>query len=341
MIGSWEVFLYDKADAFVAELPFENIHISEKLNDIPIVTLSVNYLILSKSALAQKTDIPSILYSGFRWVDIKRNGTTFFRGILAEMNISKAEYDININLTFKGWLAYFQKRFISKDYTATDAGAIAWDMIDTAQAETDGSIGITEGSITATKDRNRSFDRQEIAKSIINMGSQNIIDGYEFEITNDKQLTVAARIGSDKPQIVFDKSNIKLFKIDFLVGLGLVTQTHALGDGVGDDQLEEVYTASSTYTDKWYLLEEYKSYLSVKETATLQEHAEKNTELLKDVTKLTELTTDTSFIDLADYSVGDGVKVNIEDLIDDVLLRIKEREINIENGNETVKLMFL
>jgi hypothetical protein len=272
-------------------------------------------------------------------VDIKRNDVTFFRGILSEMDINKAEFDVNINLTFKGWLAYFQRRYITKDYTATDQGDIAWDMIATMQAETDGDIGITEGTITATKDRDRSFDRQEVGKNIINMGAQNIIDGYEFEITNAKVFTAGARLGTDKPQIVFDKNNIKAFKIDYLVGLGLTTQTHALGDGVGVDQLEEVNTATGTYTGKWYLLEDYKTFLSVKEATTLQEHAQKNTDLLKDVSSQIEITTDTSFIDLSEYGVGDGVTLYIENLLTSQLLRIKQREINVDNGNETVRMI--
>jgi len=208
MIGKWEAFIYDKAGAFVAELPADTLNVVRKQNEIWTASINIDYALLQKKLIAQSTTVDNVLRSGLRTVKIVRDGVTIFKGILNEPTISYSDTAVNVTLPFKSWLAYFQKRFTSNVYSNTDAGAIAWGIINTAQGVTDGSIGVTMGTVAATKNRDRTFDRDEIANAIMKMSADNVKDGFDFEISNEKVFTVAARLGSDKPAIVFDNISI-------------------------------------------------------------------------------------------------------------------------------------
>jgi hypothetical protein len=101
-----------------------------------------------------------------------------------------------------------------------------------------------------------------------------------------------------------------------------------------------VREASNTYKDKWYLLEDIYNNISVKEQATLEAQADKYIDQNKDASKVFNITVITNNIDLNEYNVGDGVKVEIEDIING-LYRIKTKEINVNEGSEEIKLEFL
>lgn len=340
MVGEWRAYLYDKNDTFVAELPFESLTITFILNGIWTADIRVNYLVLQKWAEKQGTTVSDILTQGFRSVDIQRNATSIFKGILSDASIDKFEQDSNINLSFRGWLSYFEKRFVTKDYATTDAGAIGWDLIATAQAETYGDIGVTMGIIEATVDRDRSYSNQKVADALIGLSNSQIINGYEFEISNNKIFTVMARLGSDKPQIVFDETNIKSYSLSYLLGLELTNQAITLGEGLGDAQLTATRDAATAYKSAWYLLQDIISFVSVKELATLEAHGDQylaDNQTLKVKPAITVIITN---IDIDEYDVGDEVKVEIEGLVD-ALYRISKKVINVSNTDETVSLEFL
>lgn len=336
----YRALIYDKSNTFISELPFEGFSFTKKLNDIPVLELRINYHILLDWAKKQNTTVENILTSGFRWVNFKADNNTLFKGYLSEVKISKAQYDINVNLTFLNWLGYFKRRYITKTYTNTDAGSIAWDLINTAQLETYGNIGITQGIIQTTKNRDRTYTNDEVAKSIIALSNSNLKDGFEFEITNDKVFTVKSRIGTDKPYIVLDERNIESWNIDFLISTSLTNKVTLKGEGYGDSQLTVIREASNIYKDKWYLLENIISDVNVKEQTTLQDKGDKYLEKYQDVNKTFSLTTVPVNYSIFDFDVGDGVKVKIEDIIDGVY-RIKTKQFSFSGDEEKIKLEFL
>lgn len=339
MIGKWEAFLYDKSNVFVAEIPMDTLSVNLVLNDIWTAQIYVDYAIFQSKMVAQGTNVNDVLSAGFRWVDIKRDGTTIFRGILNEPNINQSGNNITLDLPFKSWLAYFTKRYTSEVYSSTDAGEIAWGIINVAQGVTNGSIAITKGTVTATKDRDRTFDRDEIAKSIIGMSAGNIKDGYDFEISNTKVFSVASRLGSDKPAIVFDYAQILQARLIYKVGLNIVTKSIQLGNGSGSDQIVADVTSSSTYTDKWFLQEKISSNTSVLEVDTLTDKANQELTLNQDFNRVIALNV-TSDVDPTSYGVGDGVTVKYLDIIN-ALYRIKSKSFQVSQGVEIISLEFL
>lgn len=336
----YSAFLYDKNNVFLSELPFEGFSLKKKLNDIPVLELRINYFIFKDWAKRQNVEVEQLLTSGFRWINFKGDNTSFFKGFLSEVKIDKAQYDININLTFLGWLGYFKRRYITKTYSNTDAGSIAWDIINTAQTEAYGNIGITQGTIEATKNRDRTYNDDEVARSIIALSNSNLKDGFEFEITNDKVLTIKQRIGVDKPYIILDERNTEAWNIDFLIATSLTNKVKLKGEGFGDNQLIVVREASNTIKDKWYLLENIISEVNIKEAITLQDKGDKYLNQYQDVNKTFSLTTLPINYSIDDFDVGDGVKVKIENIIDGIY-RIKTKELSYSGEKEVIKLEFL
>jgi len=333
--GNWKAYLYNKANVFQAELPFDSISITKELNKIGVAKLGVSYFILDEWVERQGFTTDSLLTSGFKWVSILRNDVVMFKGILSEIGMDGSGEDISLTLTFKNWLAYFQKRFISKTYSNTHAGTIAWDMLDTSQLVANGDIGVTQGSVVDTTHRDRTFVNDEVALGITKLSSTEIDSGFEFEISDEKVFTVASRLGSDKPEIVFDDLNTKSWLITYVTGLSLTNSVLALGNGIS-----ETRNSVGTQQTDWYLLQEKASYTSVIEPATLQAHGDSVLDKKQDVTRSPEITVININVDISDYSVGDGVTVRLGGIID-ALYRIKSKTINVNSNEETVNLDFI
>lgn len=334
-LGNWKAYLYNKADVFQVELPFESITITKELNKIGTAKMSVSYFILNEWIERQGFDPDDLLTSGLKWVSITRNDIVMFKGILSEIGMDGSGEDIKLTLTFKNWLAYFQKRLTSETYSATDAGAIAWDLIDKAQAVSGGDLGVTQGSITATVNRDRTYVNDEIALSITRLSANEIINGFDFEINDEKVFGVYTRMGSDKPAIVFDDLNTKSWRLTYSVGLNLTNQVLALGNGIS-----AVRTSAGSQITDWNLLQEKASYSTVIETATLQAHGDEVLDLKQDVTRVPEITVININQDITDYNIGDGVTVRLGGIID-ALYRIKVKTISVTQSDETVKLNFI
>lgn len=337
---SWTVELYDKNNNFICEVPFEGLEVVFELNGFWSASVSTNIFDLRRVISQFGMTVEDLLSGGFRWAKIKREDEVVFSGFLTEPSIRKAGKSIDCELFFNGWLSYFRKRFITKQYEGVDAGQIAWDLISTAQSEAYGDIGVTQGTIEATVDRDRTYVDDEVANAIVRLSAFHIDNGFDFEISNDRVFTVKQRLGSDKPYIVFDNTNIKNWRVNFGVGLSLTNRVIGLGAGMGEAQLRVVRDADSAYQSKWYLLEERKSWPGVERDSTLNAHCDEVLNRYRDTFKEVEIDVVLKGVSLSDFNVGDGVKVKIEDLVDD-LYRIKKKRIVLRGGEEVINLGFV
>lgn len=82
-------------------------------------------------------DLLNLLSSQLMEIYIERDGTKIFYGVLSKMEISPLK-DGSRSLTLEAvsWIGLFTKRIVGipyTHYTATDAGQIAWDLIDDSQ----------------------------------------------------------------------------------------------------------------------------------------------------------------------------------------------------------------
>lgn len=81
-------------------------------------------------------------------------------------------------------------------FDGVDAGTIAWTLIDESQSLTNGDYGITEGTIEATKNRDRTYENKNILDAIIDLSK--VIEGFDFELTPEKVFDVYEQKGIDR-----------------------------------------------------------------------------------------------------------------------------------------------
>lgn len=140
------------------------------------------------------------------------------------------------------WLEQLSSRYtvFEQIYENTDQGEIAWDLIDQTQQDGDyGDLGITEGTIETTTNRDKTFQNQNIMSAIISLSD--VVSGFDFEITHDKVFNVYSILGEDKvDEIVLEYgTNVDSCKVieDFSHP---ANRAIILGEVIGEDSLQRV-----------------------------------------------------------------------------------------------------
>lgn len=131
-------------------------------------------------------------------------------------------------------------------------------------------LGITEGTIEATMERDRTYNNQNIAEAISNL--TNVIEGFDFEITDNLVFNVKVLIGEDKTEsIILDYgSNILSCRIteDFSQP---VNRSIVLGEVSDNSSLVRIEREDLVSQTAIKLREDAVTEWDVSETETLNE----------------------------------------------------------------------
>jgi hypothetical protein len=252
--------------------------------------------------------------------------------------------DIYWEVFAKDWVSLFSKRFVGIDepleYTTTDAGEIAWDLIDTTQNEVYGDFGVTEGTIEASITRSPVYDRKNILeaiKELSNQGDEASADtwGFDFEITPEKVFNVYyPYMGTVREGVVFRyPGNCENFEA-LVDSWTIVNNEWGFGKHwTGNDAVVERSDATSQATYK--RREKLKSYSDVSVLAFLQDMVWQDIQWLKEPSQIIRFDTRVDEkVKITDYNVGDGVVV-VNDKFDiDELLWVFERKVEIDENDE-------
>lgn len=344
----YRVFIKDPSTSEIWELPFLSIRFTEELNKDKDADFAFDLEIIDNFLTEVGITIDSVTSSSIRHIYIEdEEETVVYYGVLSDQNESKdSAGSYKLNLASVGIFSLLQKAIVGKPlktYTATDAGAMAWDMIDEYQnSDTPYSdFGITEGSITATKDRDRTLRFRRIKDVIEKMSSNNLEDGFDFDIDNTLAFNVYDQKGSQRDEIVLeDGDNILTWTLHKPLVSALTNKVYGIGAGQNDDDLLWVEReAIDSYKSSFGLLEEI---LSEKEIITEDTLNDKCDKVLSDEQApkygLVVTLTDESPM-LTDYNVGDSLRVVIPKKSIDAFYRIRQRTVNIEsNGSVVVTL---
>lgn len=189
----------------------------------------------------------SMIQLGKREVHIYRENTKVWGGniILLQGALSKNNDDVTIYA--KGFFDLFKTRYTGalREFSSTDAGAIAWTLIDESQSLTDGDFSITESDIDTSVDRDRTYQYKNIYDAIIQLSE--VKNGFDFEITAAKEFKVhyphRGDDLSDSQVLEWGKNieKISRFELDFSEPANQIT---VLGSGQG----EAMNTATRTNT---------------------------------------------------------------------------------------------
>ena len=343
MPNTYEVIIKDPATSDIWELIPKSYSFTEKLNQEPEATFTFSFEELKKIASRNQTTVLNMFTSALREIYINRNGAKIFYGVVTDFNVSPGnEGDKTLTIKAMGFFGLFRKRLVGKGleerYDTTDAGEIAWDLINNSQLDDApySEWGITEGSITASKNRDRSYIFDNIYDSIRRLSNDNLADGFDFDIDNTKAFNVYSPTkGQDRPNLVFDERTMASWKYAKKLILDMANSVYVLGEGFNEDIQYENRTASTALRTPFGTLEEKIEARDVTETATLQDKGDKRlAEASEPIIELDSVShyDEEKGIQYTDYNLGDTGRVNLPDLaLTDETIRIVERTFTMQS----------
>lgn len=211
------------------------------------------------------------------------------------------------------WFEQLYHRFTSKEvrYDQIDAGLIAWAMIDTTQSDVSGlgDLGITQGNIESTMPRDREYYNQNIAEAIVNLA--NVISGFDFEISNEKEFNVYSIKGVDKSEEVVYELGMNVREMDIKEDfVNPANRAIILGEATDEDELQRVERENEDFMSTYGLRESLLSEMDIADWATLRD---KGDALLRKY-QLPLVTLDMKILEssapnITDFSLGDLIRV--------------------------------
>lgn len=259
-----------------------------------------------------------VLYPYRSEILLKRNGV-YRRGfVVYDLNFSGDESGEKIQVKCDGYLNLFKDRYITKSYTQVNPPNILADMVETTQAEPNGDFGIVMGTVPDLVGirRDRNFDRKNIKDEFVNI--TNLEDGrFDFEfavsVTNGQRtitLNFYEQIGDDNTDLpLVYPDNILSYSMP-RTGVTMFNHITALGSGLGDEKVVAPASDTTSMLNNGRH-EKIVTYNDVKDPVTLQEHADAELALQKDMIEIPNVVIDPTQVDLADLNVGDRRKVQI------------------------------
>ena len=241
------------------------------------------------------------------------------------------------NLLEKRFCGYNKSTGISvpREFTTTDAGTIAWTLIDESQNEVNGDFGITEGTLQTSLNRTKSYEKKNIAEAIVELADNDY--GFDFEITPDKVFNVYYPFkGTTKDNVVFRyPGNCEGMSI-LESGWDVVNHELGLGRHWGGQEIYYVVddlTSQGNYGKR----EKIASYKDVEIQAFLNDMVTEDVAWNKDINKIIKFK---SFMDdktdLYMYELGDNVRVVADAFDINETLFVYERNISIDDNDTAI-----
>lgn len=295
----------------------------------------------------------NVLYPARTEVRIRRNGTTIVGLRVVEVSTSLDDDSKKLSVTCDGYLNYFARRIVYPNtWSNTDRSVIAWQAIHSAQSQTSGDLGITQGTLATVGSLSYVVEYESVKSVIQNFtaGSQ----AYDFEFTANKQFNTYTRKGSDKPHIELLYSGRANDPSNTIQSFTVPRQSDTLANRIighsriGSSTQESIRNHIPSQQE--YLIHEHKE--SFRDFSTLGELNNATQSLLEQsygMLVVPDVTLYSGAFDLETLQTGDSVRVHIEQdspipsYNDDIdgLFRINEINVSVDsNGAETVKLAF-
>lgn len=340
----WTFYIYNADDTQQWEVPYTRMRATEEMNKGMDGSLSMSYTAFNRYATALNTTIDNILSGGFRTWRLFRDGQIFRRGVLSHTTIEAGQTGAStIVLYFTDYIGLLGARNTpeNKFYDMVDSATIAWDLIDEAQQQTNGNMGITQGTTETTVSRQRTFRYDNIRDEIVKMSNANQSNGYDFDIDNTLNFNIYYPTkGAEKPEIVFSQFNIDSYSLNRPLTAKLANRVNVVGAGFSDDMVTATVQDTTPQTT-WGLLEYSLSQKSVSREVELENRGNReldNRKLPKDVVNIT---TKDFNPEVTNYDLGDSVTVRLEDVGFEELKRIRTRSLDIlPSGQAIVDLTF-
>lgn len=337
------LFVRDVSTGDIFQLPFNNITITEELNVGSSVRVSLEFRAVDEIARYYGTDILFIFTGGLRELFVEKDSAKIYLGVITDFDISKDNTGkITFNVASVGFFSVLNKRRTANKrvFVNTDAGQIARTLIDESQTSDPpfSDLGITFGVIQPSVNRDRTYRFANIKQEITQMSNNNLKNGFDFEIDNNKVFNVFFPFkGSERPNIVLDEQNILSWGMRKPLVLSLTNKVYVVGAGFNDDVLFVTRNSPNEFKATFKLLEEVLSERQIITTETLDDKGDK---FLSDnqspILGLTITHLDGQ-PDILSYEVGDSLKFSIEELgIENIFKRVFRRIIKIDSNEAAI-----
>lgn len=339
--NTYEVIIKNPADGEIWEVVPKSYKFTETLNKETKADFTFSFEELEKMAAANDTTVLDIFTAEIREIYINRNGAKIFYGVITDFEVApEGQGSKQVTVKAMGFFGLFKKRIVGigteERFTATDAGEIAWTLIENSQIDDTpySDWGITEGSITASKNRDRGYLFDNIYDSIIKLSNDNLADGFDFDIDTTKAFNVYYPTkGIARPNVVFDVHTMAGWKYRKLLYSGMANKVYVLGEGFNEDIQYETRTAAVGYRTPFGTLEEKLDARNVTQATTLQDKGDARLAVAREPQILIDdVTHYDNHIAYSDYNLGDTVIVNIPELaLSNVSKRVRERTFTMQS----------
>lgn len=340
------------------EMPFSTVKYSHVLNGPGAFSATISH----RHPKATRTNLDENRTA----IHVERDGIIVWSGILwtARAGVRAGTLDIG----GEGWWSYFRHRRIrtgsggpspstatARIYNTQDQLFIARDLINYAQGQLGGDLGIVVGSETSGVLRDRTYyayERKNLGEAVEQLAAVNGGFNFAVDVAYDSSGIIVKTLRLHYPRrgrvtdVVWELGANLEDLTQATDGTRQANLVDALGAGDGDSMLIATAADTSQIAAGYPLLEDTVSFKDVSVPATLQAHAD--LELRQRARPLATLPTllarpaapDTT---LGSFITGDSLTVRGEDgwISVNERMRILSWEVSVdENGKETVAVAF-
>ncbi len=273
----------------------------------------------------EQVDVPvarrSLIDPARRVVYVERDGQITAGYILWQA--SGSSRDGSLRIAGEGIWSYFARRLIRtrKTYTATDQLAIARGLVNYAQSEAGGDIGLVVGAETCGVTRSRTYpaeERKPVAEAVEQLAG--VDGGFDFAVESawtageiENRLVLSYPRRGRRTDLVFTLGDNIVQLTQDVDGGRAANRVDTLGDGEGD-AVPIATAADANLLDAYPLLERATAWSGVKTTATLDQHARAELAALGSPPDLLTVSVrSTDLVPLGSWIEGDDVQVRARD----------------------------
>lgn len=347
---TYQVILEDPSPQTIWELIPKSYSFIERLNKEPTATFIFSFEELKKLAEANDTTVMNMFTPELREIRIERDETKIFDGVVSDFEaVPGTQGDKDVYVKAMGFFGLFKRRYVGigtkLTYSITDAGTIAWNLINASQTSDSpySDWGITQGTINTSVNRDRSYLFDNVYDSIVRLSNENLDNGFDFDIDNTRKFNVYYPTkGQSLPAIVFDERTMADWKYRVPLMLEMVNKVYVVGEGFNDDINYETRTAGTAFRTPFGTLEEKLNARNVTETDTLQKKGDRRlTDAKESPIEINDVSHYDSDIEFSDYNIGDSIIVNLPDFgVSNESKRVIERKFTMQS-NESIGLIRL
>jgi hypothetical protein len=286
-------------------------------------------------------------------VKVKRNGIYLFGAQVVDISFNltpdatppgsaSAAVSFPVTITCSGYLNLFKDRYITKTYTATEATSIATDMLTTTQAQTNGSVGVTNAAsqYATGVTRDRIYQRDNVKLKLQELTT--LVDGrFDFGFSWDKVFQTYSQIGARRTDISLiyggPLGNVAGLQLD-RSGINLFNKVYGLGSGFGDDQLSSTQADAASQLN-YYVREKIEQFNSVVDQGTLTQNTAASLALAKDILELPVVTITGNEIPRSGNFIipGDRIPLEVQEhtWLDNIngLFRVEQMDVTLDEND--------